>query len=199
MKTNSALLIIDVQNDFCPGGGLPVPEGDAVVPLLNRYIEFFRSQALPIFASRDWHPATTTHFRDYGGIWPAHCVRETEGARFHPELGLPYDAIIISKGKDPSRDDYSAFQGVTENGVPLSVALKEIGIRRIYVGGLATDYCVKESVLDALRHGLSVTLLEDAVRGVDLNPGDSERAINAMTAAGAACMTVDQVEAELAR
>ncbi|WP_298268224.1 nicotinamidase [Geobacter sp.] len=185
MNKDSALLIVDVQNDFCPGGLLPVADGDAVVPALNQYLTLFRGRGLPVFASRDWHPPTSTHFRDYGGIWPVHCVRGTDGARFHPLLKLPYDAIIISKGMDPTRDDYSAFQGVTEGGVPFSVVLKEMGISRLYVGGLATDYCVKESVLEGLRHGLSVTLLEDAVRGVDLNPDDSSRAVAEMTSAGA--------------
>ena len=185
MNKDSALLIVDVQNDFCPGGLLPVPEGDVVIPALNQYLALFRGRGLPVFASRDWHPPTSTHFRDYGGIWPVHCVRGTDGARFHPLLKLPYDAIIISKGMDPRRDDYSAFQGVTEGGVPFSVVLKEMGISKLYVGGLATDYCVKESVLEGLRHGLSVTLLEDAVRGVDLNPDDSSRAVAEMTSAGA--------------
>lgn len=185
MNKDSALLIVDVQNDFCPGGQLAVPGGDAVVPALNRYLDLFRARGLPVFASRDWHPPTTTHFRDYGGIWPVHCVRGTEGARFHPLLALPCDAIIISKGMDAARDDYSAFQGVTEGGVPFPVVLKEMGISKLYVGGLATDYCVKESVLEGLRHGLSVTLLEDAVRGVELRPGDSSKAVAAMTSAGA--------------
>ncbi|AJE03739.1 nicotinamidase [Geobacter pickeringii] len=185
MNKDSALLIVDVQNDFCPGGLLAVPGGDAVVPVLNQYLTLFRAKGLPVFASRDWHPPTTTHFRDYGGIWPAHCIRGTEGARFHPLLALPSDTIIISKGMDPARDDYSAFQGVTESGVPFPVLLKEMGISKLYVGGLATDYCVKESVLEGVRHGLSVTLLEDAVRGVELNPGDSSQAVAQMTSAGA--------------
>ncbi|WP_298439673.1 nicotinamidase [Geobacter sp.] len=185
MNKDSALLIVDVQNDFCPGGLLPVPEGDVIIPALNRYLALFRERGLPVFASRDWHPPKTSHFRDYGGIWPVHCVRGTDGARFHPLLKLPYDAIIISKGMDPARDDYSAFQGATEGGIPFSVVLKEMGISRLYVGGLATDYCVKESVLEGLRHGLSVTLLEDAVRGVDLNPDDSSKAVKEMTVSGA--------------
>lgn len=196
MKTVSALLIIDVQNDFCPGGGLPVPEGDKVVPVLNRYMALFGERKLLIIASRDWHPAITSHFRDYGGPWPVHCVQESEGARFHRDLALPDDAIVISKGQDPARDSYSAFQATTEGGVPFPKLLKELGITKLYVGGLATDYCVKASVLDGLRHGLAVTLLEDAVRGVDLNHGDSARAIDEMAAAGAERMTFSQVQAD---
>lgn len=186
MKSSSALLIVDVQNDFCPGGGLPVPEGNRVVPILNRYIALFREHNLPVFASRDWHPTNTSHFRDFGGTWPVHCVQGSEGARFHRDLALPDNAIVISKGMDPSRDDYSAFHGATDDGTPFPQLLKEMGITDLYVGGLATDYCVKASVLEGLRLGLSMTLLDDGVRGVDLNPGDSEKAIDEMTRAGAA-------------
>src|SRR5919108_3329636 len=185
LQPGDALLIVDVQNDFCPGGSLPVPEGDRVVPVLNRYIEIFGEGGLPVFASRDWHPPETSHFRDYGGIWPVHCVQESEGARFHAELRLPDGAIVVSKGMDPTRDDYSAFQAATEDGVSFPDILRQHGIRKLYVGGLATDYCVKESVLEGLRRGLSVVLLEDAVRGVDLNPGDSARAVEEMLRAGA--------------
>lgn len=198
MEKKAALLIVDLQNDFCPGGGLPVPEGDKVVPVLNRYIELFTGRGLPIFASRDWHPPSTSHFRDFGGIWPVHCVRETEGARFHPELRLPDDAIVVSKGMDPSRDDYSAFQALTEEGVPFPVVLKEMGINSLFVGGLATDYCVRESVMEGLRHGLSMTLLEDASRGVDLTAGDSVRAVDEMVRAGARRATLATVADELA-
>ena len=193
MKSGSALLIIDVQNDFCPGGALPVPEGDRVVPVLNRYITLFHERKLPVIASRDWHPAITSHFRDYGGIWPVHCVQGSEGARFHPDLDLPADAVVLSKGQDPSKDSYSAFQATTESGVPFPELVKELGIGKLYVGGLATDYCVKASVLDGLRFGLSVLLLDDAVRGVDLNPGDSDKAIDEMTRAGAAHMDLSRM------
>lgn len=196
MKTTSALLIVDVQNDFCPGGGLPVPEGDRVVPILNHYIALFRERKLRIFASRDWHPATTSHFRDYGGIWPVHCVQGSEGAQFHRDLALPEDVIVISKGMDPSRDDYSAFQAVTDDGVHFPELLNKLGIVKLYVGGLATDYCVKESVLDGLRHGLTVVLLEDAVRGVDLRRGDSATAMDEMATAGAERMNFSKLQAD---
>jgi nicotinamidase/pyrazinamidase len=185
MVNENALLVIDVQNDFCPGGALPVPEGDRVVPVLNAYIERFRAAKAPIFATRDWHPAVTTHFKEHGGLWPPHCVQGTPGAAYHPDLLLPPETIIVTKGDAPDADAYSGFQGHTDDGRPLAEVLRERGIRHLYVGGLATDYCVRASVLDALRAGFHVTLLEDAIRGVDVQPGDSERAIEEMRAAGA--------------
>jgi nicotinamidase/pyrazinamidase len=193
MEKGSALLIVDIQNDFCPGGALPVPDGDKVVPVLNRYIELFREEGLPIFASRDWHPEKTSHFKAYGGIWPVHCVQGSHGAEFHPDLELPPETVIISKGMDPGKDDYSAFQGVDYRGTIFAEILKEMGITKLYVGGLATDYCVRASVLEGLRHGLAVALLEDASRGVDIQQGDSLRAIAEMCGAGAATATVERL------
>ena len=184
MDTHSALLIIDLQNDFCPGGALAVPDGDAVVPVINRAINHFSARGLPIIASRDWHPPQTSHFRPFGGIWPPHCVQGTPGAGFHPDLRLPPEAVIVSKGTDPSRDDYSAFQARDEQGTSLPELLTSLGVTHICVCGLATDYCVKETVLEARRCGITVTVLTDAVRGVDLTPGDSERALAEMRAAG---------------
>jgi len=190
MKKGSALLIEDVQNDFCSGGALAVSGGDEVVPVLNRYIDRFKEERLPVFASRDWHPEGSSHFSAYGGIWPVHCVQESEGARFHPELDLPADVVILSKGMDPAEDGYSSFEAISEDGKSFSEFLKERGVTHLFVGGLATDYCVKNTVLEALRMGFSVTLLIDAVRGVDLRPGDSEAAIREMVLAGAivACL-----------
>ena len=196
MEKGSALLIVDVQNDFCPGGALAVPDGDAVVPVLNRYIELFKARGLPIFASRDWHPAVTSHFQPYGGTWPPHCVQGTPGAAFHPALGLPPQALILTKGTDPESDAYSAFQAVTADGSPFDRFLRENGITHLYVGGLATDYCVRASVLDARRLGLAVTLLRDAVRGVNLQPGDAEQAMAEMAAAGAGTATISDLERE---
>jgi nicotinamidase/pyrazinamidase len=185
MEPNSALLIVDVQNDFCPGGSLPVPRGDEVVPVLNRYIEQFQAAGRPIFASRDWHPPVTKHFAQYGGTWPVHCVQGTPGAAFHPDLRLPADAIIVSKGMDPNYDGYSAFDAVDDQGRSLEALLRERGVEHLYVGGLATDYCVKHSALDAARRGFRVTVLEDASRGVEVRPGDVERALAELRAAGA--------------
>jgi nicotinamidase/pyrazinamidase len=194
MERRSVLVIEDVQNDFCPGGSLAVPGGDEVVPVLNRYIELFRKQGLPVYASRDWHPENSSHFKTAGGVWPVHCVQGTDGARFHPELRLPDDTLIISKGMDPAQDGYSSFEAVTENGEEFHVSLWDRGIRHLYIGGLATDYCVKNTVLDALRRGFSVTLLIDAVRGVDLEPGDAETAIRQMVEAGADIACLRRVE-----
>lgn len=182
---HDALVIVDVQNDFCPGGSLAVPEGDRVVPVLNAYIERFESVKAPVFASRDWHPPVTRHFRTHGGAWPPHCVQGTGGAEFHPDLRLPADVVVVSKGMDPEEDAYSSFQGQDAGGTPFTAALGQRGVRRLFVGGLATDYCVKATVLDALGQGFEVVVLEDAIRAVDVGPGDGQRAIEAMRAAGA--------------
>lgn len=191
----SALLIVDVQNDFCPGGSLAVPGGDEIIPAINRYIRLFQEKRLPVLASRDWHPQETVHFKTCGGAWPVHCLQGSEGARFHPDLKLPDNVIVLSKGMNPERDDeYSDFHAVTENGVPFPEFLKEQGINRLYVSGIATDYCVKATVLDALNHGFNVTLLADALRGVDLNPGDSAKAMEEMVAAGAAVADINSLE-----
>lgn len=185
MQANDALVVVDVQNDFCPGGALPVAGGDKVVPVLNRYIGKFQAGKLPIVATRDWHPEKTTHFKAFGGVWPSHCVQGTGGAEFHRALNLPSDAVIVSKGAAPDEDSYSGFQGRDERGVKLSDLLRRFGVERLFVGGLATDYCVKHTVLDGLKEGFKVVLLEDAIRGVNLQPGDSERAIAEMVQAGA--------------
>jgi nicotinamidase/pyrazinamidase len=190
VEKGSALLIVDVQNDFCFGGTLAVAGGDEVVPVLNRYVELFLERGLPAFASRDWHPEESSHFSPYGGIWPVHCVQGSRGARFHMELKLPDEVVVISKGMDPAKDGFSSFEAVCENGLSFSESLAEKGVRHIFIGGLATDYCVKNTVLDALASGFSVTLLIDAIRGVDLKPGDAESAIREMVLAGAgiACL-----------
>jgi len=185
-------LIIDVQNDFCAGGSLEVPGGDEIVPMLNKHIERFPQAHWPIFASRDWHPEKTTHFKPYGGPWPPHCVQGTKGAEFHPDLILPTGTDIISAGMEPDTDGYSAFVGVDSQSKPLTIVLREKGIEHLYIGGIATDYCVKHTVLDALRHGFKVTLLEDAIRGV--NEKDSVEAIEQMVRAGAKLATLQDME-----
>lgn len=185
MQAGDALVIVDVQGDFCPGGALPVAGGDQVVAVLNRYIEKFKAAGLPIIATRDWHPEKTGHFNICGGVWPPHCVQGTKGADFHQELALPADAIIVSKGMGFEEDSYSGFQGTDAVGVSLVKLLRQRGVRRLLVGGLATDYCVKQTVLDGIKEGFKVLLLEDAIRGVDIQPGDSERAIAEMIRDGA--------------
>lgn len=189
----SALLVVDVQKDFCAGGALVVPDGDRVVPPLNRLISRFERRQAPVYASRDWHPAESSHFKAHGGIWPVHCVADSEGARFHPGLQLSPQTIIVSKGQLPSSHGYSAFEGVTAAGRSLLDDLKQRGVTHLYVGGLATDYCVRHSVLDALTAGVEVTLLTDAIAGVDVTPGDSARALEEMTHAGAKVARTEEI------
>ncbi len=184
MSRKPALLVVDVQNDFCPGGALGVPQGDTIVPRVNRTIELFVRRGLPVLATRDWHPAVTKHFKAYGGAWPPHCVQGTKGARFHPKLGLPKDAIVLSKGMDPEQDSYSGFQALNSGGRDLESVIRDLGIDAIFVCGLATDYCVRATALDATRRGIRVWVVEDAVKGVDVKPGDSEAALREMRAAG---------------
>lgn len=191
--TEYALLLVDVQNDFCPGGALPVPNGDRVVEPLSRAAEAFAAAGLPVLASRDWHPAETSHFSAFGGIWPVHCVQDTEGAAFHPGLVLPRQTIIISKGMAADADCYSAFDGCDGEGRTLAELLTSLGVRHLAVGGLATDYCVRASVLDALRCGMAVTLLIDGCAGVEVHAGDTRRAEEDMIVAGADLRTVAEV------
>ena len=179
-----ALVVVDVQNDFCPGGALGVSGGDEVVPVLNRYIERFREAGASVFATRDWHPPKTKHFQAYGGLWPPHCVQGTAGAEFHPRLAVPSDTVVVSKGMDPEEDAYSSFQAKDPSGRPFASALGARGVQRIYVGGLATDYCVKATALDAVREGFEVVVLADAIRAVNLEPGDGDRAVAEMRDAG---------------
>jgi nicotinamidase/pyrazinamidase len=175
-----ALLLVDVQNDFCPGGALAVAEGDQVVAPLNSLIEEFLRRGEPVFRSRDWHPRETKHFTEFGGTWPVHCVQDTKGAEFHSDLIDDPRIITISKGMG-DEDSYSAF-----DATELGAQLRQLGVEEVWVGGLATDYCVKNTVLDALKEGFQVKALEDAMRAVEVNPGDGLRAIEEMRAAGAA-------------
>jgi nicotinamidase/pyrazinamidase len=197
VEAKSVLLVVDVQNDFCPGGSLAVPDGDAVVPVLNEYTRRFVSAGLPVYFSRDWHPEKTTHFEELGGRWPRHCVAGTEGANFHPELELPDGAAIVSKGTRPDEDAYSAFQARDESGASMTDLFQHAGVGEIYVGGLATDYCVRATVLDAIAEGYRVTLLVDAMLGVEVRAGDSDRALREMIARGARKVTLDTLAKEL--
>lgn len=185
MQGKAALIVVDVQNDFCPGGALGVKNGDAIIPVLNRYIDKFRAAGLPVIATRDWHPVKTTHFKEYGGAWPAHCIQDSRGAAFHADLHLPNDVILVSKGMAADEESYSAFHGKADSGTPLSTLLRELGIERIFVGGLATDYCVKYTALEGINQGFTVVVLGDAIRGVNLQPDDSERALLEVRDAGA--------------
>jgi len=191
MEPNSALLIIDMQVDFCPGGALAVPEGDQIVPKLNDYIRLFRAAHRPILASRDWHPPETTHFRTQGGPWPPHCIQGTPGAAFHPDLALPQDVIIISKGMGAAEDAYSAFQARDTEGRLLEERLRALGVEHLYIGGLALDYCVKASALDAVAKGFRTTVLVDATRAVNIKPHDGELAIEELLRAGVDLATIE--------
>lgn len=175
-----ALIVVDVQRDFLPGGALGVPAGDEVVAPLNRAIERFERARQPVFYSRDWHPPDHCSFRAQGGPWPPHCVAGTAGAGFPQSLQVLPNAIVISKATTPERDAYSAFQGTT-----LEAQLKAVGVRRVFVGGLATDYCVKATVMDAIKAGFEVELLGQAMRAVEVQPGDGRRALEEMLQSGA--------------
>jgi nicotinamidase/pyrazinamidase len=183
-----ALLIVDFQNDFTPGGALPVNEGDRIAEPVNALAERFDL----VIATRDWHPEEHGSFKgvevdpdrwdgtDPPGIWPVHCVQDTEGAELHPALARASVDVIVDKGQSPDSQGYSGFQATD-----LARLLRERGVNRLYVTGLATDYCVKNTVLDAVKEGFEVTVIEDAVRGVDVNEGDSARALEEMRRAGA--------------
>jgi nicotinamidase/pyrazinamidase len=178
-KPGDALLVVDVQNDFCPGGALAVRHGDQVVPILNKWIAEARAAGIPVFASRDWHPRNHSSFKERGGPWPPHCIQNTAGAEFHPDLKLPPEVQIISKADTPDVDSYSAF-----GGTDLAKRLHQAGIKRVWIGGLTQDYCVRESSLDALREGFEVHVILNATRPVNVNPDDGRRAIADVKAAG---------------
>lgn len=179
-----ALVVVDVQRDYLPGGARGVPGGDAVVAPINRAVSLFERAALPIFFTRDWHPANHVSFKARGGPWPRHCVAGTDGAAFAPTLRVPASAIVISKATGPDRDAESAFQDST-----LASQLRAAGVRRVYVAGLATDFCVKATVLAARREGFDVKVIADAVRAVDVQPGDGQRALQEMQLSGAQLTT----------
>ena len=185
---HTALIVVDMQNDFAdPAGALYVAGGELVVPIVNRAIDEARAAEAFVAYSQDWHPEHTAHFAQDGGIWPVHCVRETWGAAFHPGLCV-LDAPVIRKGV-AGEDGYSAFsvrdpQTSERAATALEALLRERGIAQVTVVGLATDYCVLETALDAARLGFATTVLADGVRAVDLEAGDGDRALEAMRAAG---------------
>ena len=175
LNPGDALVVVHVQNDFLSGGSLAVPRGDEVVPVLNPYLAAFQLKGLPIFATRDWHPPNHCSFKPYGGLWPPHCVAGSRGAAFAPGLKLPSSAIVISQATNPDKEAYSGFEGTD-----LHARLRAAGVRRLYVGGLATDYCVLNTVRDGLSLGYEVFLLEDAIRAVNVQPDDGRKAEDEM-------------------
>ncbi len=178
LRAGDALLVVDVQRDFCPGGALAITAGDAVIPILNRWLEAAVDRGVPVYASRDWHPREHPSFRAHGGPWAMHCVQGTRGAEYHPALRLPPSAIIVSKGTRLDRDQLSAFD---ETG--LAAHMRARGVRRLWIGGLAQDHCVRATVLDACREGFEVHVLADATRALDASEG--RKALREMGAAGA--------------
>jgi nicotinamidase/pyrazinamidase len=187
-QSKQALVVVDVQNDFCPGGTLAVAHGDEVVAPLNELIDEFLERGDPVYKSRDWHPPQTKHFQAYGGTWPVHCVQNTPGAEFHPQLKDDPRIRVISKGLGDT-DCYSAF-----DETDLATQLRDQGVKELIVGGLATDYCVKETVLAGIKEGFKVKAVENAMRAVELKPGDGERAIQEMRAAGAEIVNTDNTD-----
>ncbi len=185
ISSGDALIVVDVQNDFLPGGSLAVPRGDEVVPVLNRYLAAFTARELLIYATRDWHPADHCSFKARGGPWPPHCVAETHGAQFAGDMKFPTGIIVISKATGPDKDAYSGFEGTD-----LDRRLRARTVKRLFVGGLATDYCVLNTVRDARRLGYEVCLLADAVRAVNVNPEDGRRAEEEMRRLGAKPITL---------
>ena len=171
-----ALIIVDVQNDFCPGGALAVTDGDQVIPPINRLL----NHPWMSVATKDWHPSDHSSFHPQGGPWPPHCVQGTPGAELHPDLAASKVKVVVTKGSHRARDAYSGFDGTR-----LAQILRERGVRRVIVCGLATDYCVRATAHDALKEGFEVIVLEDAIRGVEVNPGDCQRAIDELKDAGA--------------
>ena len=179
-----ALLIVDVQNDFCPGGALPVTNGDRVVKPLNTMINHARTNDWLIGVSRDWHPGNHCSFKTQGGLWPPHCIQNTSGAEFHPGLNMGEGILIISKGDDPEKEQYSAFDGHTKSGRSLEKVLQTMKVEELYIGGLATDYCVKATALHAQQKGFKTFLLFDACRAVDVNADDGLHAVLCMSKVG---------------
>jgi nicotinamidase/pyrazinamidase len=186
---DTALLLVDIQNDFCPGGSLAVPEGDQVVTVANKLIPRFKF----VVATQDWHPANHISFKARGGPWPPHCVQGTFGAELHPGIDTKGVEAFVRKAFTPDQDAYSEFEGKTSDGLTLDEVLSRRGIRTIYLTGLATDYCVKATALDGLNKGYRVYVVTDGIRAVEVNPGDGAKAIAEMAAAGAHLITSEQI------
>lgn len=186
----SALILVDIQNDFCPGGALAVREGDLIVPIVNRLIPRFPL----VISTQDWHPINHISFKAQGGPWPPHCVQGTAGALLHSDLETDRIAHYFRKASSPGKDDYSEFEGKDEQGRSLDEVLKDYGVKRIYVVGLATDYCVLETVLDGLKYGYEVYAVTDAMRAVNVGPDDGEKALYKMVSSGANLVTSEVID-----
>jgi nicotinamidase/pyrazinamidase len=185
---NDALVVVDLQNDFLPGGSLAVLGGDEIIPVINQYIGLFHAKGLPIFTTQDWHPADHCSFKAEGGIWPVHCVADTHGSLFPEGLKLPDSTVSILKAVDKTKEAYSGF-----GGSDLNKRLKSANVKRLFIGGLTTDYCVLNTVKDALQNGFEVFFLIDAIRAVNVAPDDGKRAIDEMLALGAVAIEYDDI------
>lgn len=188
IASGDALLIVDMQNDFLPGGSLAVSGSEQIIPVINRYIEKFNSHRNPIYLTRDWHPPDHFSFKPQGGPWPVHCVAGSHGAEFSASLSLPEKFEVVSTGFLRDLEGYSGFEETD-----LQARLERAGIRRLFVAGLATDYCVLNTVIEALKLGYTVFLLQDAVRAVNVDPGDGDKALGAMMQQGAILINLDQL------
>ncbi len=188
MDKQDALLLVDIQNDFFPGGSLGIHDAGAIIPVVNAMIDKAVENEAVIYASRDWHPEEHISFVEQGGRWPRHCVRNTSGAAFHPEVILPMHTMIISKGTHPAFDQYSAF-----DRTELVESLNKLGIRRVWVGGLAQDICVKETMVDGVENGFSMILVRQATRPAEVNPGDGRSAINEMKDCGVRIVSAEEL------
>jgi nicotinamidase/pyrazinamidase len=186
---HSALIVVDIQNDFCPGGALAVPEGDEVVEVVNSLMSVFPF----VVATQDWHPTNHISFKEQGGIWPPHCIQNTHGAELHPALNQKAINLYFHKAINASQDSYSGFEGIDANGRLLEDALKAEHIHTVYITGLATDYCVKETALDALKKGFEVFLVTNAIRAVNVNKGDGEKALQELQQSGAYVINSDEL------
>jgi nicotinamidase/pyrazinamidase len=192
IANSDALLITDIQKDFLPGGALPVAGGNEIIPVLNEYARRFEDSGAFVFASRDWHPPNHMSFKEQGGPWPSHCVQNTDGAQFSPDLKLPQDILVVSKAIDPKRESYSVFEGTN-----FEKELRTRGVKQLFVGGLATDYCVVNTVLDAVKFGFDAVVIMDATLGINVQPHDVDEAVAAMQEAGAQQMTMDDFPDEI--
>jgi nicotinamidase/pyrazinamidase len=177
---SDALLITDIQKDFLPGGALPIQGGNEIIPVLNAYAKRFADANAHLFASRDWHPPNHISFKAQGGPWPPHCVQDTDGAKFSPDLKLPSICAVISKATNPEHESYSVFDGTS-----FAHELKMCEIKRLFIGGLATDYCILNTALDARKLGYETVVLMDATLGINAEQGDVDKAVEAMLKAGA--------------
>lgn len=189
IRSVDALIIVDMQNDFMPGGALPVPNALEIIPRINNYINIFKKNKSIIVATRDWHPPNHISFKSRGGPWPPHCVRGTKGAEFHPNLVLPQDIIIVSKAYNEDSEAYSGFEGTNLDSI-----LRSREVKRIFVCGVATDYCVKATALDAVKLGYQVFLLIDAVKGVDIPPGSVKETIEILLNEGVVLINIDDIK-----